>query len=236
MNRRIGELLRVERNRRAVRPGRQTVLAVVLPVLNMFFCAYSERHLTAGDRTGLEWFLTVECAAVMLLSSTRFVTTLSEIVRSSRILAVGPWSMTAFTALALLRDPLTLGILATAAFALVVILQPPLALLPVVVLSVILLGTGMQLLVGSFLVVAARTGTGGAGMALVVTGAVLGIILWSVSFRADALPFTIPPVLWASTLIAPAAERPASLAASAGLLLLFSPVVLAAAGWTLSRR
>jgi hypothetical protein len=192
-------LLHLDRLKRSERSGRRTAFAIVLPLTNLFFCAYYERFLTsAADRSALDLFLTVQCVVLALLATVHFVSSLREIAHNIRLLPVRTPSLVLAVPAALLRDPLALGILATGIFGLVIMLHPEPATIPLLIAAVVLLGAGIHTLVGSALLVASARSDRAAGITLLGLLALLATLLWSLSFRADALPLLLPPVLWAS--------------------------------------
>jgi hypothetical protein len=195
----IRMVLQLDRMKRSGQSGKRLVFSLLVPVLNLFFCAYYERFMKgAGNRSGLDLFLTVECVVLALLATVHFVTSLKEIAKNIRLLPVHALPLVLAVHAALFRDQLSLGILATGAFGLAVILHPGIAALSLLVLIVFLLGAGVQAFVGCALLVAFARSDCAAGVTLLCLLSLLASVLWSMAFRAVALPLTLPPVLWAS--------------------------------------
>jgi len=192
-------LLRLELRRRSLRPGRRVLFTVLLPLMNLFFCAYYERFFeTEHDLPALQLFLMIESSALALLAVVCFVTALKEIVMKTVLLPVGSFPLAVFVAFSLFRDPLALGVLITGAFGLAIMLHPSATVLPFVLLFMVLLASGVQTIVGSALLVASTRSDRAAGLTLIAIVALLGTLLWSLLFRTDMLPALLPPVLWTS--------------------------------------
>lgn len=194
-----GPLLRLDLRRRSFRPGRRVLFTVLLPLMNLFFCAYCERFFeTEHDLPALQLFLMIESSALALLAVVCFVTALKEIVTKTVLLPVGFFPLALFVMFSLFRDPLALGVLITGAFGLAIMLHPSVAVLPLVILFMVLLASGVQTIVGSALLVASTRSDRAAGVALIAILALLATLLWSLLFRTDLLPAMVPPVLWTS--------------------------------------
>jgi hypothetical protein len=195
----VVQLLRLEKRRQSARSGKRVMFTVLLPLLNLFFCAYYERHMAgARDLPALRLFLTVQCCAIGLLAAVHFLSSLRDIIRKIRLLPVRSISRTIFVTLALFRDPLALGLLSTSAFGLAIMLRPALAVLPALLGTVFLLGAATQALVGSALLVASERSERAAGITVICLFSVLASLLWSVTFAANGFPIALPPVVWAS--------------------------------------
>jgi hypothetical protein len=195
----IRMVLQLDRMKRSGQSGKRLVFSLLLPLLNLFFCAYAERFLiSAGGRSALHLFLTVECVVLALLGIVHFVSSMKEITRNIRLLPVRALPLVLAVPAALFRDQLSLGILATGAFGLAVIVHPGIAALSLLILIVFLLGAGVHAFVGCALLVAFARSDRAAGVTLLCLLSLLASVLWSMAFRAVALPLTLPPVLWAS--------------------------------------
>jgi hypothetical protein len=195
-------LLRAERSRQLARPGRHLLFAVLLPLGNLFFCGYVERHMMSGHNLpALQLFLTIECAVLALIAAVHFFSTVKEIVGKTRILPTPSIARAYFVAAAVFRDSISLGMLGTTAFGLAVMIRATPLLIPVLVSVVVLLGSGTQVLVGAALLVATDRSDRAAGVTLIGLLSLLAAMFWSMAFTGDTLPVAFPPVLWASMAI-----------------------------------
>jgi hypothetical protein len=121
----IQMVLHLDRMKRSGQSGKRLVFSLLLPVLNLFLCAYFERFLiSAGGRSALHLFLTVECVALALFATVHFVTSTKEITRNIRLLPVRSLPLVLAVPAALICDRFAIGILATGAFGLAIMLHP----------------------------------------------------------------------------------------------------------------
>ncbi len=230
-------LLRAETLRRSVQPGRRKAFALVLPIGNLFFCAWYEHHLSsAADGAPLQLLLTIEAALLGVVATAHFMTVVRGIVRSLRVLPVSAGATVIFSAAAIVRDRLSLGLHLSAAFACTIMLHPAPAAAPVVAVLVVLFGIGVQTVAGSVLLVALSRSERAAGTLLVILLALLVVMLWSVAYRGDSLPLALPPVLWASAAIAAVCgDLPGPALLNGLLLAALPPLTLAAARWGMEK-
>lgn len=213
-------LFRLERMKEELRPGRRKLFGAILPLGNLFLCAYAERYFVrTTDATPLHFFLVLEALLIVCITVVHFSSSTMEIVKKTRVLPVAPGPLTAFATAAQIRDPLALGVVLTGAFGMAIILHPPASGAAAVVLLFALFMSGAQSVAAGILFVAAVRSDRAAGLALVGIVAGLGALGWSLLFSSGALPAAIPPVRWASTgMLAAVGGAWRETAASFGLL------------------
>jgi hypothetical protein len=234
----VHPLLHAERRRRSLHSGRRALFAFVAPLGNLFFCAYFERHMAAGDDGGpLQLFLTIEVAVLALAALIHFTSVLREILQNARVLPVTGGDRLFFTAAAIIRDPLSLGLHGSTAFGCTIMMHTTPAAIPLLVMAVFLPGVGMQVLVGSAMLTASERSDGAAGITLLAMLSMLACLLWSMSYREGVLPVVFPPVVWAATAIDSAIHGATGVAiVHLAALAAFPLLTLGAARWWAERR
>lgn len=170
---------------------------IVAAILNLFFCAYSERALT-GDVGGfaMTLFLFTETTAIIVLSSISFFTTSREILLKTRIFPMTPSARLLFVLGADLCRPLSLALVGSTAFFLFIALHHNLVQAIAAVALFLLLILIAEVLYATAILTILRRSIPVEG-AIAVLGALLVVLLvGSLVFHVESLFAANPLLRW----------------------------------------
>jgi hypothetical protein len=157
----------------------RSVIAAVLAVANIFFCAYFERYVAGPSwQQELVTLLAIETGVLILAAMGVYLQSVDPILKRTRVHPLTPGSRFAFIVAALMRHRYVLLLWGSGVFSMTLLVHPDATSVPLVVLSFIIPGAAFIVLSIALLVVMERWTSSGAvalaglGIVACITGSV----------------------------------------------------------------